>query len=411
MKRYLLILIVLLFTFSACTPIATPEMEGDVKSPVTATEIPPESMPMPTATIELTTQPTPTNTPQPQPSWVAYISLDGNVGLVDINNAEQKMLTADGDSMMSMVEKPAIQFSYPAWSSDGRYLAVKRTNITPLSDRQDYHFGITIFDMESGSRVDLLPDDLVSDLAWQPGTHVLAYSLMTDPGYFTSRGSVDAGLAHGIMALDLDDQSVKPYELVPPQGYSLVRVQFSPDGRFISFDEIIYMEGRGNFAYVELESGEYTRWERPLGNYDWSHDGEMIVYDDLTYVSSGDEGIFINDRFDEGEKGLVEPEDGYYASDPRFSSDDEFILYKETEALVDDPFITLKTLELAKNEIEDFFEGKVIFDIHWSQDQGNVLVVVGPYENPDILLVNVYDGTRKPLAKGWWPAWKPVTWH
>ncbi|OJX40896.1 MAG: hypothetical protein BGO78_12550 [Chloroflexi bacterium 44-23] len=407
MKRYLLILIVTLFTLSACTPVATPESEGDVKSPVTTTAVPPEITKSSTATMEPTIQPTPTDTPQPQPSWVAFIDLTGNVFLLNVNNAQVQVLTVDGSSPMISVDKSAVRYSDPAWSSDGRYLAVKRTEITQLSDQQQYTFGITVFDVITGTSSNLLPESQLSNFAWQPGTHVIAYSLMTDPAYFISRSAVDETLARGILAIDVDTGQVT--ELVKPQSYSLVRVQFSPDGRFVSFDEVIYMEGRGNFAYVELESGEYTSWERPLGNYDWSQDGETLVYDDLTYVSSGDERIYINDRFDEGEKVLVEAEDGYYASDPSFSADDDYVLFKVTEALVDDPPIILKTIQLSKNQIEDFFEERGIFDIHWSPDSEDVLVVVGPYEDPAIVLVNVYDGTSIALAKGWWPAWKPVT--
>ncbi len=416
MKRYLYIIVLILLALSACTSITTPatmtvESEGDVKSPATATVTTPEKTEQPTATTEPPGQPTSTDTPEPQPSWVAFIDLSGNVFLVDINGGQLQVLTVDGSSMMSPVEDSAIQYTDPAWSSDGRYLAVKRTNITQSSNSQEYTFGITVFDVVNGTSNNLLPESQLSDFAWQPGTHVIAYSLMADPSYFISRTGVDASLANGIMALDLDAQLVEPYELVSPEGYSLVRVQFSPDGRFISFDEIIYMEGRGNFGYVELETGGYTRWERPLGNYNWSQDGEMLVYDDLTYIPSGDERIYLNDRYDEDEQVLIEPESGYYASDPLFSAEGDYILFKETEALIDKPLITLKYIEMSNNNVEDFFEERGIFDIHWSPDAENVLVVIGSYEKPSIELVNAYDGSVTSLAEGWSPVWKPVTAH
>ena len=411
MKRYLFIFVLVLFTLSACTatttsPTKAVEPEGEVKSPATATVTIPENTQQPTATTKPTTQPSPTDTPQPQPAWVAFIDLSGNVFLVDVMGGNLQVLTVDGSSMMTPVEDSAIQYSDPSWSSDGRYLAVKRTNITQLSTYQEYTFGITVFDVVDGTSNILLPESQLSDFAWQPNTHVIAYSLMTDPAYFSSRSNVDASLARGILGIDVESGQVT--ELVKPDLYSLNRVQFSPDGRFVSFDEIIYMEGRGNFAYLDLETGEYTSWERPLGNYEWSQDGEMLVYDDLTYVSSGDERIFINDRFDEDEKVLIEPENGYYASDPHFSADNDSVLFKVTESLVDDPPITLKTIELSKNEVEDFYEERGIFDIHWSPDAENVLVVVGSYENPAIVMVNVYDGTVTSLAEGWSPSWKPM---
>ena len=93
------------------------------------------------------------------------------------------------------------------------------------------------------------------DLRWKPQTHIIAYGEMTDPNYFTGRGKVDASLAKGILGLDVD--SGETLELVKPQGFSLVNPKWSADGRFLSFDEVYLMEGRGNFAYYDFEKGEY----------------------------------------------------------------------------------------------------------------------------------------------------------
>ena len=118
--------------------------------------------------------------------------------------------------------------------------------------------------------------------SWRPGTHIISYSLMTDPNYFTARGAVDESLAKGILGFDVD--TMQAMELVPPQGYSLIWPHWSPDGRFVGFDEILYMEGRGNFAYYDFEDQEYISWKRPIGSYQWSQDGENLVYDYLTYA-------------------------------------------------------------------------------------------------------------------------------
>lgn len=409
MKRIFIVLMAILLLVSACTPsdpipANVPDQPEEDKAPATATASEPLVTVQPTETL----QPSPSATQTVLPAWLAYISLDGNVMLIDAKSGEKQELTMDGTSMMAMVQEPAVQYSEPAWSSDGRFLAVKRSNLVPHTEGINYTFGITVFDLESGERVDLLPDSQISDFSWQPGTHVIAYSMMTDPNYFFSREGVDESLAAGIMAIDLDGASLEPYVLVEPQGYSLNRVQFSPDGLLVSFDEILYMEGRGNFAYVDLSSGEYTRWERSIGQYEWSLDGESIVYDDLTYIPSGEERIFLNDRYDEDEQVLVDPEDDYYAFEPHFSADGEWVLFKESESMVDDPFTQVKVIDLATNEIESMVEEQAIFDTQWSPDAEWVVLVMGPYDAPQIVLVNVYDGTEQILAEGWSPVWKPL---
>ena len=63
----------------------------------------------------------------------------------------------------------------------------------------------------------------------------------------------DAALATGISAIDLDTGETSLL-VEPENGYTLILPTWSPDGRFISFDELIYMEGRGPFAYYDFEA-------------------------------------------------------------------------------------------------------------------------------------------------------------
>lgn len=398
---------------AACTPVSSDQTASTVtvtEETITlpAIEVPTQEIIEPTATIEGPKTIEETATPEISlPSWIAYIGLDGNVQLLDVNSGEQIAVTDNGRSAMDFPQ-PEHYFLYsdPAWSSDGTLLAYKQTENTQLSDRQDYEYSYIVYDLSSAEKRVLLSGKDLSGFAWKPGSHLLTYSLITDPSYFSSRLEVNSDVAKGIMAVDADTMEVS--QLVKPQDYSLIRPKWSPDGRFISFDEILYMEGRGNFAYYDFEDQEYIRWERPVGYYDWSPDGEMIVYDDLTYVATGEERVYINDRYDEDEQLFSDTDSEYYASFPLFSPDGESVLYKETETAVENNIANLMIKNVDGSEMEDLLEDTSIYDIQWSPDGEYVVVMLGPNDDPTLILVNVYDYSTREIGKGSSPAWQPL---
>lgn len=411
MKRLAIGILMSLLILAACTPPLDPAATNlpvvdEGKSPATTTAT--VTTPTISPTIHLTATPTATasETPEPSNQWIAYIDLSNNVMLIDPFSKETRALTSDAVPTLTGDMKTGVQYGSPAWSSDGQLLAVKKAVITQFSDHQEYAFGLTVFDLLTGSQHDLLPDSQLSDFAWQPDTRQIAYTMLADPGYFTSRAEVDSSLAKGIMVIDVESEAVT--ELVKPQKYSLIGIHFSPDGRFIGFNEIIYMEGRGNFAYSDLETNEYFRWEQQIGNYNWSQDGELIYYDTLTYVPSGDEQIFSNDRYEEDEQLIAEGEDNSYVSDPKLSPDGEMLLFKETKLAIDSPSTKINVKELSNGDTETLFEGDDIFNIVWAPDGEFVLAVLGPYDNPTLLMINAYDGNTESIGSGWSPAWQPM---
>ena len=410
MKRFILLSVISVIMLVSCTPVIDKQVQP---TPVISdTETPQiEILPTEVETIAPTATPTPTEmptlTPEPVvPNWIAFVNLDGNVILLDSQSGEEKALTTDGVSMMSTMSVPYILYSNPAWSSDGLLMVFKKTINTPLPDRQDYVDSLVVYDIRTEKSKEILAGESFTGFSWRPGTHIISYSLMTDPNYFTARGAVDASLAKGIMGFDVD--TMQAMELVPPQGYSLIWPHWSPDGRFVGFDEILYMEGRGNFAYYDFEDQEYISWKRPIGSYQWSQDGENLVYDYLTYAANGEERIFINDRFDEDETQIGDTEENFYLSNPLFSPDGGRIIYKETDLSLDANATQLVVMNRESKHKEVILESADVFDVLWSPDGETVLVVIGPYNSPKLLEVNLYDLTTREIGNGWWPAWQPV---
>ncbi len=270
-------------------------------------------------------------TPEPQPVenmslTVAYIGLDGNLWLTETSGSTPRQMTSD--AAQPETGGDIISYSFPMISSDGRFIAVRRDAGVPISEGVRYQFGLWVYDTDTGESRPVYedPDSPPAGFDWKPGTHLLAYGIGADPNYFIARGKPDAALSTGIYAADLDSGE-SSLLVAPVKGYSLILPAWSPDGRFLSFDELIYMEGRGPFAYYDFEARQVIAWDEPLGNYDWSPDSSQIAYDRLSYTATGTERIFTRPRLD-GDEEQVSPEpDQGYAFYPVFSPDGRQIAY------------------------------------------------------------------------------------
>ena len=225
---------------------------------------------------------------------VAYIGVDGNLWVMDQPGGAPRQLTTDGTSVISTGSQAGEQVSYyfPALSSDGTLLAYRRDAGTPVDSGLQYQFGLWVTDLNTGEAQQVI-DKIPAGFSWKPGTHLLTYGLGAADGYFASRGQPAADLATGIWAVDLDQG--EPFELVRPErGFTLARPLWAPDGSRLSFEEIVNMEGSGNFAVYDLATQAYNEWEKPLGIIDWSPDGAEIAYDDMTYTATGTERVYLN---------------------------------------------------------------------------------------------------------------------
>jgi dipeptidyl aminopeptidase/acylaminoacyl peptidase len=128
----------------------------------------------------------------------------------------------------------------------------------------------------------------------------------------------------------------------------------------------------------------------------------------LTYAANGEERIFINDRYDEDETQIGDTEENYYLSNPLFSPGDGQIIYKETDLSLDINATQLVVMNLESKHKEVILESADVFDVLWSTDGETILTVIGPYNSPTLMEVNLYDLTTREIGNGWWPAWQPI---
>ena len=385
---------------------------GDQSAPQTPAV---ETEPAAPATPE-PSSPAATDVPQPEPaqSAVVYIGVDDNLWLVDAVSGGSRPLTQDAallppGQLSEQLGHQSVTYSPARWSSDGKLLAYVREMGTVTQEKLEVQFALWVYDLDAGSARPVLEleNQGVAGIAWKPGTNTIVYGPPVDPGYFSGRGQTVAELAKGIWAVDIDSGS--PYELVKPErGYSLVMPRWSPDGRFLVFEEVSLMEGRGTFAYYDFQAGQYVAWDKVIGNYDWSPDGELIAYDELAYVANGTERIVVANRQDMEEQLQTPQIEQGYAFLPVFSPQGDRLAYWVELAGPESQEYTLFVQSLAGGEPESLGTFEQVLGLSWSPDGESLAFSAGSYEHPEVIAVTVKDGMRRVLAEGRLPAWQPA---
>lgn len=329
----------------------------------------------------------------------AYIGNDGNLWLADASGGPPRQITSDATSPGT--DGDVVSYYFPKISSDGRFIAVRRDTGVPITEGLQFEFNLWVFDTEKGEARAIFEsaDSPPGAFDWKPGTHLLAYGIGSDPNYFTARGEVDPSLATGIFFYDMD--SGETGLLVDPEtGRTLILPVWSPDGRYLGFDELVYMEGKGPFAYYDFENQQYNAWEEALGNYDWSPDGSMLVYDRLVYVPSGLERIYTRARVDGSEQQLSPESDQGYAFYPVYSPDGSQIAYIVAAGGPENEEHTVVLQDLASGERREVGVYEAVWDLDWSSD-GRVLIFrTGPHEAYQIYGYDLASGEARMLVQG-----------
>lgn len=419
MTRLMIILSLAVVALAACSPggsqaTPTPPVDTQADAPtVQAGE--PAASDTPAASPAVTASPlatpaeagtTEAATAPEGAGWIAFTGPDGNLALIDPDGGERRQITEDAVDFGGGQTAPerVVTYCCAQWSSDGSLLAYRRDVGTAVASGYEYVSELWAYGADSGeARLLLEHDDGSPGFAWKPGSHVIAYARSIPTEYFLDQNSQ---LAPGIWALEAD--TGETYELVAPErGFALVRPQWSPDGRFISFDEVFAMEGSGYFAYYDFETQEYVSWERAIGQYDWSPAGEAIAYDTLTYVATGDERIWLRDRQD-GEERPLSPDYGTgYAFRPRFSPEGERLAYLAAMDGPESNRVSVFVVDLPDGEPRELDTFTQVYELAWTPDGAYLVLSSGPFEAPQVVVVSVSDGDSAMLASGRDATWQP----
>ena len=394
------------------TPVAmsTPTAPAATKPAATTHASSPSPLPVP-----ITAQPAAPTKETLRNSQIAYTGVDGNIWLFDPARGESMQITEDAVPFQPTGEGGGGYTNYccAEWSSDGMMLAFRKEVGTEAEQGIQSSYELRVYDVSSGDVRTFLKEQQVMNFAWRPGSHLVAYDLEIPVDYFINPSPE---LAQGIWTLDVD--SGESQELVlPERGNSLLFPKWSGDGRFLSFEEVVTMEGSGKFAYYDLQLGKYFAWDAVIGNYSWSPDGERIAYDRLSYAASGNERIWIRDRQGGQEKELdldFERQhvqlDFDYAYSPIFSPTGSRLVYLLAKTGSDEQrqeiIIRDHALEDVKN-IFDLGEFYQVGDLTWSADGHRLFFTAGPSDARKVIEINISNQEKTTLVNGSQPAVQP----
>jgi len=331
---------------------------------------------------------------------MAYLGPDGNLWVLEAGQETARQLTFDAHPLDG--ENVAVEYAYPRLSSDGALLAYRLEVGTPNASGYDFSSGLWVMNLATGEQRQIL-DGRSTGFDWKPGTHLLAYGTAVEMNYFITRGQPDPALATGINAIDLDSGETR--ELVAPErDYALSGPQWSPDGRFLAFEEVFNMEGSGFFAYYDLEGQEYVAWEEPVGGVSWSPDGNLLAYARHTYAANGEERLYLRPR--QGSEQLLGPDyDGpAYATHPVFSPAGNQIAYLVYVEGPETQMATIMVLDLTGGEPNSLGQFEGVWELAWVPDGSQLVFSFGPWESRQIIALNLADGGQTVLATGGQPA-------
>ncbi len=312
--KKLLLLLLLVFILNACQ-VSTPVSEDE---PVVATIS--TTRPGATTTRTPTPQPiiitsTPTFTPIPPTDttipqgYIARIT-DSQINFTKLNSIDSVAATIDID------EPQEYKFNCwpsPAFSPDGRFLAVSRTpKLGPFET-----IDLVLIDMLH-LEISMTIPSLGVSFAWLPDSaHIIFTSPLT---WDFTGGATDDGLWL-VDVFSGQNQQIAPPFLDFPVG----TIDISPDGQNLGLHKA-HFEGYGPFRSMEVEGSSYLDWDGIVGAFDWSPDGQRIVYDENNYVVVPPSRLFVA-NLDGSQKVAIVARQDIAAVRPHWSPDGTMIAF------------------------------------------------------------------------------------
>ena len=285
-------------------------LDGQINTPPTAAVVRPT---LPAAAITVMTPAPPTAAPSSP--RIAYQGVDNNIYILYLDSGEKARVTGK--------ENLDQWYGSPDWSPDGSHLAYC---FMSASDR-----AIILYVAEAdGSNPRELTDRSSCQFDWTPDSKYI-----TANDYEDITRTPDAASAFGMLPSNLWNFDVHTGEktlLVEAfSDYTLALPRWSPDGEWLFFHEITYIEGSGNLIGWNTKTGEriqaFQGDQGPAGYASFSPDGSKILFDESVYVPQAGMGIYQSDTNGENRRKIFS-DPGRGAAGAHWSPDGKTIAFQ-----------------------------------------------------------------------------------
>jgi len=338
--------------------------------------------------------------------WIAFLDTQQNVWMIGSDGTEMRQITDDAQIIYDDqgLNIGIVNYFHLEWSPDGSKLAFVRHD----SDFKEYveRRSFWIYSVENGltDRFDIY----IQNYTWNPNSRAIDFSPQV-PDILDPNLPQDS--IQGLLELDITTREIT--EIIPPQnGRPIIAPAWSPDGKKISFDEVIYIEGRGNFGYYDFETNSYITWEEDLenqiGNYSWFPDSQHIAYDGVGYVPGPGARIWKTDLEQTSSIPLINLDVVQFAYWPKVSPRGNQIAYL---ASYPGQMMEQTGLWVANQDgsnARQISEHESAAGPTWSPDGTAILYSVRePDGSRSIYIYEFALNKSRPLTEGSFPRWQP----
>ncbi len=338
----------------------------------------------------------------PRADLIAYVDNDRTVYTIAPDGTGRKQVT-----QVSSSDPPGGDV-YPdlAWSPNGKYLLFTRISAVPSTNPVTYRMTAYLYQPESEELRQVEPQGSFNSLVWTADSSGLLYDRMIT----WNEMARPVEPIYGIWMVDLaTDQS---REVVSPaHQYPLAVKSASPDGRYISFDEIMYIDGPGSFGYFDLQTQTYHAWDQKgdlqPGNVDWFPDGQSLVFDKIPSGIRPGSQIWKTDPGFEAVDALTPPDKDFSAFLPHFAPYGGQIGYFYQRG----QFINPPELWVMNRDGSDrhrVAEGVDGVSFSWSPDGKRLAYTFKQGKISTVVVGDPGGVNSKIIADGKQPVWRPI---
>lgn len=331
---------------------------------------------------------------------LALIGLDGNLYVDGVR------ITPDGkvNDLASSYFGDEVEYSFLRWSPDGRTLALLRDERLVHTDRMDTSRELVLYDAERGEL--RRTGKSYAFFSWTPDGSGLVFTRPVES--WGNKGPQPP--FSGVWQYDL--ASGEERELVPAQQAPLSMPVYSPTGRYLTFREIVAMEGMGNFGHYDFHDQAYRSWneisdQRPVGSLQWAAGDTFVVFDGNTYTPSPEDRVYRADPQFKEVAAISPAVNGRNFYGPRLSPDGMRVAALSDDFLNPGPTtVWLFNLD-GSSARQVYVPAGSIVGYNWAPDGRHLMLTGGQYRQETLLLVDVDSGEAQQLAQGREAAWRP----